>query len=337
MKKLVKFIPLIFILLIMVSCNASGKEYWIRYYSSHTKQFMYEERVLAGSRYLINCEKKKDQLTYASGDSVKDYNFLGWTKTSSRLKTTSPDYKAGNYIVVNNNIRFYDVMFPVSEDKPPDCLGINNKYSHIIFVGDSRFHGTDICLSLENIVLPNVSFIAKNGQTISGFINDGSYDMLRKQINSFSKSDKIAVVINLGVNDLTISKVGYPADHAKVEVAVNNLKSLMDKIKNDFKNHNIKLCFVSLNPCGFYMNGDYNGSAIQHRNAEDSIVLFNNMMKEKMCIDIKYIDSWSFMTVHGYFFKQTTVYGGSTKKYNDGLHYSLATNLRVLNFIIRKL
>lgn len=85
---------------------------------------------------------------------------------------------------------------------------------------------------------------------------------MRKQINDFSKSDKIAVVINLGVNDLTISKVGYPADPVKIAVTVNNLLSLIDKIKNDFENYNIKLYFVSLNPCGFYMNGNYNGSAI---------------------------------------------------------------------------
>ncbi|MBQ1310548.1 MAG: SGNH/GDSL hydrolase family protein [Blautia sp.] len=319
--------------------KAQEKECRIRFYSSVTKTFLYEEIVPAGSYYLLPSEQKKDSTHYMNGLSIKEYNFLGWTKKSSAIKTSSPDYKAGQYLLAENDIRLYDVMFPVEKDEIPFSICGPDKFDKIIFVGDSRTEDMKNALQAEGIELSGVSFICKGGQTIDRFQQsrgDASFAQLKNAVFSCRKADRIAIVLNLGVNDLFISRIGYPAYTPAVDSVVMDCLQLLSRIRETFKGYRLKIYMVSLNPCNYYMDGTFNVPA-QRRVGEDAVIRFNEKLKISLSKKVRYIDTWSYMIKKGYFYKQYASYTDKSPKNTDGLHFSLATSLRVLKFILARL
>ena len=107
------------------------------------------------------------------------------------------------------------------------------KYSKVIFVGDSRTAGMKATLNkqVSSSVTSDVSFIAKAGQGLSWFQSTG-YTQLINEINKTKGSKPIAVVFNLGINDMA---------------NISNYISYMSDIASTLKSKNCKLFYMSVN------------------------------------------------------------------------------------------
>lgn len=148
------------------------------------------------------------------------------------------------------------------------------KYTEYLFVGDSRTVGLDACVS-------GISSKAKVGAKV---------DYLQSILSDVTKTRKMNVIFNFGVNDLG---------------NINKYITVYKSLPKDFiKNNNVII--MSVNPTDGSKYGSWN----------TDIDKFNAKMKKNLPSGVKYLDTNSTLKKEGF----------STR---DGVHYKEVTYKRI--------
>lgn len=241
-------------------------------------------------------------------------NCLGWSRT---MGSSKPEYYAGDKIPTKTG-KYYMVKFGPGDDKAPASLYKTSKYDMVYFVGDSRT--VQMSWAMGSKRPSNVDFVAQGGKGLNWFVNQGGYDTLVKKISNQIRSDKdarIAVVINLGVNDMQ-----------NCSAYIRYMKNISEGLKMRF---NCSMYYMSLNPIN---------SAVIEANrlmprTEAQVAAFNRNIYRGLCSGsnryFTYINTYDVLRRHGWLSNPRNM--GRA----DGLHYSNATYLRIYNHAISKL
>ena len=236
---------------------------------------------------------------------------LGWSRTKG--KTTNPEYKAGDKIPTRTG-NYYMVVFFSKQDRAPASIIKPTKHQMVYFVGDSITVGLQ--LALGNSAPSNVDFVCKGNQGLDWFRQTGYRELLRK-LSKQSRKTKKAVIINLGVNDMS---------------NINTYVVYMRKVSENLKqNYNCDMYYLSVNPVNSAMIRSYGAGT----RTEAQVAAFNKTIYQKLCSGrdraFLYINTCTNLQK----------YGWSSNRYDagiyDGLHYSVETTLRIYGYCIRKL
>lgn len=290
--------------------------------TSTVKICFYDEQ---GMEYtdLRKTVRKNTAVSLPGIKNSKEKSFLGWSKVPG--KATGPDYKEGTIIKAGKNVNLYAVMFDRSMEKNITYKNIQKvntrKYSKVIFVGDSRTNSMRLALEqeLRKKQLKNTGFVAKNGVGLKWFKNYG-YRQLVKEIGSV-KGKPVAIVFNLGVNDLKHSGSEVNFDASKVaKTYVTYLKELAGKLQGK----NCRLFYMSVNPI--------NESMLYKKGSrrESDIELFNRILQKKLKGKYIYIDTNTWLYENGF----ST--GRLESDIDDGVHYMAKTYKRIYNYCLKK-
>lgn len=237
---------------------------------------------------------------------------LGWSKTQGKNTLSSSDYKAGDRIPSKNG-KYYMVIFGMNMDRAPSVITKAAKFDRVYCVGDSRT--VDMQRALGGSAPSNVEFIAKSGEGLSWFKSTG-YRQLLRSVASRPLSEKKAVIINLGINDLNNS---------------NAYVTYMKKVAAKLKKYNCKMYYLSVNPVNSAMVK--NAGAVYRTEAQ--ITNFNKVIYRNLCSgknkSFTYINSCTNLQMKGWISNR---YGAGIY---DGLHYSNATYLRIFDYCMRYL
>ena len=236
---------------------------------------------------------------------------LGWSRTKG--KTTNPEYKAGDKIPTRTG-NYYMVVFFSKQDRAPASIIKPTKHQMVYFVGDSRTVGLQ--LALGNTAPSNVDFVCKVNQGLDWFRQTGYRELLRK-LSKQSRKTKKAVIINLGVNDMS---------------NINTYVVYMRKVSENLKqNYNCDMYYLSVNPVNSAMIRSYGAGT----RTEAQVAAFNKTIYQKLCSG----SDRAFIYINTCTNLQK--YGWSSNRYDagiyDGLHYSVETTLRIYGYCIRKL
>ena len=236
---------------------------------------------------------------------------LGWSRTKG--KTTNPEYKAGDKIPTRTG-NYYMVVFFSKQDRAPASIIKPTKHQMVYFVGDSRTVGLQ--LALGNSAPSNVDFVCKGNQGLDWFRQTGYRELLRK-LSKQSRKTKKAVIINLGVNDMS---------------NINTYVVYMRKVSENLKqNYNCDMYYLSVNPVNSAMIRSYGAGT----RTEAQVAAFNKTIYQKLCSG----SDRAFIYINTCTNLQK--YGWSSNRYEagiyDGLHYSVETTLRIYGYCIRKL
>lgn len=228
-------------------------------------------------------------------------------------KTTNPEYKAGDKIPTRTG-NYYMVVFFSKQDRAPASIIKPTKHQMVYFVGDSRTVGLQ--LALGNSAPSNVDFVCKGNQGLDWFRQTGYRELLRK-LSKQSRKTKKAVIINLGVNDMS---------------NINTYVVYMRKVSENLKqNYNCDMYYLSVNPVNSAMIRSYGAGT----RTEAQVAAFNKTIYQKLCSG----SDRAFIYINTCTNLQK--YGWSSNRYDagiyDGLHYSVETTLRIYGYCIRKL
>ena len=262
--------------------------------------------------YWKTIKNTNGRAVFPAVDSKTSNMVLGWSKTRGKHTLSASDYKAGARIPSKNG-KYYMVLFKASMDHAPSVITRPTKFDRVYMVGDSRT--VDTKRALKSSIPSNVTFIAQGGQGLAWFKREG-YPSLIRSVSKRPRSERKAVIINLGVNDL---------DNSKAYV------TYMRKVSAALKKYNCKMYYLSVNPV--------NSTMIKARRkkfrSEASIAAFNKVIYEQLCSgknrSFTYINTCT----------RLQKYGWSSNRYNsgihDGLHYSDQTYLRIFNYCMKYL
>ena len=234
---------------------------------------------------------------------------LGWSRKKG--KSTLPNYKTGDKIPSKSGT-YYMVVFKKSMDREPAQIKTLTSYDSVYFVGDSRTWG--MMLSLGERCPSNVHFVYRRREGLSWLKSDGYKKLLSRMSNEPADSKK-AVIFNFGINDLN---------------NVNKYVKYMKNISGKLKRNNCDLYYMSVNP---YNSAMYAGS--KSRRSEAKVASFNKTIYNKLCKgrnkSYTYINTCTGLQKYGWI--STRPEDGV----HDGLHYSVATYLRIYNYCINYL
>ena len=262
--------------------------------------------------YWKTIKNTNGRAVFPAVDSKTSNMVLGWSKTRGKHTLSASDYKAGARIPSKNG-KYYMVLFKASMDHAPSVITRPTKFDRVYMVGDSRT--VDTKRALKSSIPSNVTFIAQGGQGLAWFKREG-YPSLIRSVSKRPRSERKAVIINLGVNDLNNSKAYV---------------TYMRKVSAALKKYNCKMYYLSVNPV--------NSTMIKARRkkfrSEASIAAFNKVIYEQLCSgknrSFTYINTCT----------RLQKYGWSSNRYNsgihDGLHYSDQTYLRIFNYCMKYL
>ncbi len=182
----------------------------------------------------------------------------------------------------------------------------NITHNKVIIIGDSRMEYIELSKDSLNVPI-NFTFIASNGKTFEWF-NNVAKEQLVLKLNKREPNYEYHVVINMGVNDLNF-KVAE-------SIAAEYFKAYQDLALNY---PNVKFYLLSVNPVieniiNIYF--PYN----QRTNAK--IIAFNSkivsLTKQTHLHNLKNCDSYNEVDFAS----------------KDGLHYTRATNQKIIDYIV---
>lgn len=255
------------------------------------------------------------------------YTFLGWSKYKNQYM--DPAYRAGDKIRLSKDLHLYAV---VHENRTETDISASNlaepdwsKYRKVIFVGDSRTLGMKQTLYRQfgSEAMENIGFVCRSAMGIGWFKNEG-LKQLKSEILSAQGSSKkqIAVIFNLGINDLG-NKCG-------INVLTSRYVNYMKSIAPYLQSKGCKLFYMSLNP--------FNNTtrlAMQKRGIKESDLLyFNAGLKSGLRGYYQYIDCYSWLIKNGVSYDSGM---GIDTGIDDGTHYSTKTYKRIYQYCIRKI
>ena len=262
---------------------------------------------------------KGGYLKLPSASNASGYTFMGWSKSRRTGSSAAPDYEAGELLKVSKTTILYATVFnrTMEKDISSDEMArpaVGLLYSKVIFVGDSRTVGMEATLNrqVSSSVTNNVSFVASAGQGLSWFKSEG-YQKLLDEINSAEGSSPVAVVFNLGVNDMA---------------NVSNYISYMTSISSTLKNKNCKLFYMSVNP----LNSTMISKAGKGSRTETQVREFNSKIRSGLSANYKFIDTYNVLMKKGY--GTNASYVGEDRDSDDGLHYTTKTYKRIYYYCV---
>lgn len=253
----------------------------------------------------------------------KGYTFLGWS--TRRGKSRDPKYQAYETIKVTGTIHLYPVRYKWNEEAN---LSVGNladqlkNYSRIIFVGDSRTLMLKKTLEKQYgaSIYDKVGFVCRGGQGLTWLKGEGTERLMSElKTNGSDSSKPVAVIFNLGVNDL-IHRKGKSIDCSSI---TSDYASYMNHLSKKLTAQNCKLFYMSVNPAN---------TAMKPTRKESEIREFNNRLKKKLNSSFTWIDSYSYLLRYGY-----STYRESSGGADDGLHYSMKTYKRIYAYVMKKL
>ena len=166
----------------------------------------------------------------------------------------------------------------------------------------------------------NISFVAASGQGLNWLKSTGYQELLNRVGNgASSKAKPIAVIFNLGVNDM-----------GNIDKYVTYMKSIAPELEK----RGCKLFYMSVNP----VNNEILKSDGVKKRPEETLRSFNAAIKSKLCGKkdaYKYIDSYSFLMKNG--FGTNAGQFGHDAEHDDGLHYTVNTSKRLFWYAINYL
>lgn len=245
-----------------------------------------------------------------------DATLLGWS--TQKDQHSNPKYTCGSKIPTSSSV-YYMVSYLRNDEVEvhPSQLKKVRKYQKVYLVGDSRINHIRLQMGSD---LKDFSLICKSGTGFDWFSREISGDdsALYQLLTQLQRDYRVlkgkkAIVLAHGVNDLR--------KYDKYISYYNHISSLL-------KSYNCDLYFLSVNPI------DYKSYTLRHPNAKhlskspDNILTFNRQMKERLNRDYSYIDTYSYLKKTGF---ATLI---QKDGYQDGLHYTKATNQRLINYII---
>lgn len=275
-------------------------------------------------------KKKNASFVTPSRKNAGGKTFLGWSVSPSGK---SADYRAGQKIIVRRNMKLYPVYFNSIKESTVSWGSLPkldlSKYKMVIFVGDSRTYRMGLRFESDRSteIITGVKFVGKGGAGLWWLKNIG-YRELIKTINLCNRENKskkeIAVVFNLGVNDL-ICKNGKLVN---TEIITDRYASYMSKIKNSLIGKNCRLFYMSVNPTNCTM------SKTKGLRKAKEIEEFNILLKKKISGQYQWINCVDYLTRKGYAF-DSGIKRESGR--DDGVHYTEATYQMIYRYCIQKI
>lgn len=279
-----------------------------------------------GAEYKTIYVKKGDSFTLPGAENPEGYTFMGWsTKPNIVITGSKPgkvQYETGEVIPsVNSTIHLYQVMYQRNTEKnlissqmaKPDL----NRYGGVIMVGDSRTVRMRQALVAQNCGanMNGVRFVSASGQGLKWFKDEG-YRHLINQIKHIrvSSSKPVAVVFNLGVNDL---------------YRISDYVAFMNEIAPELEKMNCKLYYMSVNPINSVMIEKTGRLSLRK---EADVRAFNERIKTGLD-DYTYIDTYSWLMQNG--FGTSNGVNGKDSSEDDGLHYTVKTYKRIYDYCLR--
>ena len=279
-----------------------------------------------GAQYKTIYVKKGDSFTLPGAENPEGYTFMGWsTKPNIVITGSKPgkvQYETGEVIPsVNSTIHLYQVMYQRNTEKnlissqmaKPDL----NRYGGVIMVGDSRTVRMRQALAAQNCGanMNGVRFVSASGQGLKWFKDEG-YRHLINQIKHIrvSSSKPVAVVFNLGVNDL---------------YRISDYVAYMNELAPELEKMNCKLYYMSVNPINGVMIEKTGRLSLRK---EADVREFNDRIKTGLD-DYTYIDSYSWLMQNG--FGTSNGVNGKDSSEDDGLHYTVKTYKRIYDYCLR--
>lgn len=256
--------------------------------------------------------------------------FMGWsTKPNQKV---NPEYLPGDVVRPTRTMHLYAVVYDRTEEvdiSPRRLPQIDtNKYSKVIFVGDSRTLRMSYTLEKEcrTEQLEDTAFVARGGQGLYWFKTDG-VEWLYQEVKSARATAKkpVAIVFNLGVNDL------YRRDGKSLNTTavIGNYVSYMNRLGENLNKKNCKLFYMSVNP--------YNSVMLpnpESRVEEDARTL-NAGLRNGLSSRFTYLDAYNELMMRTGYSTDSGRLGYNTEC-DDGLHYSTQTYKRIYRYCINK-
>lgn len=279
-----------------------------------------------GAEYKTIYVKKGDSFTLPGAENPEGYTFMGWsTKPNIVITGSKPgkvQYETGEVIPsVNSTIHLYQVMYQRNTEKnlissqmaKPDL----NRYGGVVMVGDSRTVRMRQALAAQNCGanMNGVRFVSASGQGLKWFKDEG-YRHLINQIKHIrvSSSKPVAVVFNLGVNDL---------------YRISDYVAYMNELAPELEKMNCKLYYMSVNPINGVMIEKTGRLSLRK---EADVREFNDRIKTGLD-EYTYIDTYSWLMQNG--FGTSNGVNGKDSSEDDGLHYTVKTYKRIYDYCLR--
>lgn len=223
-------------------------------------------------------------------------------------------------IQVRKKTHLYAVMYNWQQE--PD-IQVNtlaaqlSEYSGIIFVGDSRTYFMQKTLLQEygKDAVAKVSFVCKTGEGLSWFETAGERVMRSEIARLQSDSDKpVAVIFNLGVNDLSSHNSGNGVDYkGEANAYLARMNTLAEELESD-----CRLFYMSVNPVN---------TAMKPTRKEAQLRYFNDRLQSRLNKRFQWIDTYKYLMKNGY-----STYNEFKGNIDDGVHYSTRTYKRIYKY-----
>lgn len=264
-------------------------------------------------------------VTLPADRNGSDYTFLGWS--SKKNQTCNPQYQAYETIRVTKNMHLYPVKYYWSQE--PDVnvrnLAVNlSKYSRVIFVGDSRtvMMRQTLYGQYGEKISSKVSFVCKVGEGLGWMKNTAEASLIKeleKEMADETDDCPVAVIFNLGVNDL-IHRRESTLDYKAV---ANQYVTYMNELSGKLATLNVNLFYMSVNPLN---------TAMKPTRKESEVRGFNEILRHGLNADYSWIDTYSYLIKRGY-----TTHNEFRGGLDDGLHYSKKTYKRIYSLVMKNL
>ena len=190
-----------------------------------------------------------------------------------------------------------------------------SEYSRAIFVGDSRTYFLQKTLLQEygKDAVSKVSFVCKSGEGLNWFETTGER-LLRNEIACLQSDKPVAVIFNLGVNDLSNHNSGNGVDYKGVANAyLAYMNTLADELGS-----NCRLFYMSVNPVN---------TAMKPTRKEAQLRYFNDRLQSRLNKRFQWIDTYKYLMKNGY-----STYNEFKGNIDDGVHYSTCTYKRIYKY-----
>ena len=250
---------------------------------------------------------------------------MGWSRQAG--KSCGAAYLPGETVPSDASI-YYMVLSTRQDDaKYNTSIPKSKRFGKVIFVGDSRMvhtrrhFGTQKPVWMDFVVGSAQGYNWLSGNGLASGKTSGYIQLLQKVKAYYksSKGKKIAVVFNLGVNDLG---------------NLNSYIAFYKKIAPELKKYNCTLFFMSVNPCNKAMTDHYIKILFKRsdRHGREPLMVkkFNNSIRRSLKGMYTYIDCFNYLQSSGWFSANVYVHN-----YPDGVHYSKNTSMKIVQYVMK--
>ena len=350
-KKKYYFVPKTGVMVTGFYTSSSGKYYYFSS-SGEAKKGMFKvgnNTYYGNSNYVLKTNqwsKVSGRYYYFTSKGVRKYHWFtigsrryfcsltsgkmtGWKKVEGdTYYFTNSGYVLTNQWITKGTQKWYvDGNGKVIRKVSTSAL-TNSDYDEIILVGDSRFYHAKQDYGIGD---KNVTYVTKAGKGLGWFSGEeagqSGFAILEKRVDEtynynwkyYKRPGKIAIVLNLGVNDLRVLDLKQNG-MTVAEVANRYVTYMKTNLVRLAQQYQCDLYYLSVNPVNEKVLRDCN----LRKNAD--IQAFNNSIKTGLSsVGFRYIDTYSYL-VKNYSLSQIASV--------DGVHFDAVISREIYNQII---